>query len=303
MTFTHPHPGHTAKEKISRLRIALALTIFGAIIEFAGGIISNSLALISDAGHMLTHIFALGTSYLAILLTLRPATKRRTYGLYRAEVLAAFVNGIFLIFIAIYIFYEAVKRFIHPAPINIAEMLGIALIGLFINGISTVLLAKVSGHDLNIKSAFIHEIGDMISSIAVVGAGVLIFVTKNYVFDPALSFMICALIVVWASKLLVDSANILLEATPPHLDVDEVVHAIRSEIPDVHEVHHVHAWTISSSMYALTAHIVIDDCHISSANEILHKINMLVKDKFHIEHTNLQFECLVKQTKADKGSS
>lgn len=282
-------------DKLARLRLALILTGSGMIIEFFGGFISNSLSLMSDACHMLTHLFALGMSYFAIVLSLRPATKERTYGLYRAEVLVAFVNGLVLIFISAYLVYEAILRFISPEKIKVGEMLFVAGLGLFINGISTALLARVSSHDINIRSALLHEIGDMVSSIAVVIAGIIIFYTHNYIFDPILSFFICILIVIWAARLLIESSNILLEATPKHLDIDVVVNTIKKEVPGIHDVHHVHAWTIASSLYALTAHVVIEDCNISKANELLDKINNLAKERFHIGHTNIQFECLLKK--------
>lgn len=290
---THPH--HHKMNKLSRLRLALGLTILGMGVEFLGGMLSNSLALISDAWHMLTHVFALGLSYFAIILSLRPLTKKRTYGFYRAEVLAAFVNGIVLIIISLYLVYEAVLRFISPEKIQVGEMLFVAFFGLLINGISTFLLARVSSQDLNIRSAFLHEIGDMISSIAVVGAGLFIVFTGNYIVDPILAVFICILIVIWAVKLLIDSANILLESTPPHLDVDEVIQVLKNEIKGVHDVNHVHAWTIASSMYAFTAHIVLDDCRLSQANEVLHLINGILKHRFHIEHTNIQFDCVKKE--------
>lgn len=293
MTVFPPH--HHQINKLSRLRVIISLTAGGMVLEFIGGILTNSLALSSDAGHMLTHFFALSMSYFAVRLSMRPMTKKRTYGFYRAEVLAAFVNGIVLIFVAAYIVYEATLRFISPEKIKAKEMLLVAAIGLVINGISTAMLAKVSRHDLNIRSAFLHEIGDMISSIAVVGAGLVIFFTDNYIIDPVLSFFICILIVVWAVRLLIESANILLESTPKHLDIDVVTETLKKEIKGVFEVHHVHAWTITSSMYALTAHVVIADCHISSANKLLDEINLLLKDRFHIAHTNIQFECLVKK--------
>lgn len=294
MTSAH-HLHHHRINKLSRLRLALVLTCAGMIAEFAGGLLSNSLALISDAWHMLTHLFALSMSYFAVILALKPATKKRTWGFYRAEILVAFINGIVLIFVSVYLVYEGIQRFINPEEVKVGEMLLIAAIGLVINGISTALLAGASAHDLNIKSAFLHEIGDMVSSIAVVGAGLVIFYTGNYFIDPLLAFFICALILIWAVKLLIDSGNILLEATPKHLDIDEIVSVLKSEIKGVHEVHHVHAWTIASSMYALTAHVVIDDCHVSAANETLSKINMLLRNRFDVEHTNIQFECLVKK--------
>ncbi|MEW6170165.1 MAG: cation diffusion facilitator family transporter [Candidatus Omnitrophota bacterium] len=296
MTVEPGHHHHHRITKLSRLRVALLLTASGMLIEFIGGFLANSLALISDAWHMVTHLFALSTSYFAITLAMRPATKKRTYGFYRAEILAAFVNGIVLIFISGYLVYEAIQRFMHPESIKVQEMLLVAFMGLVINGVSTILLARISSHDLNIKSAFLHEIGDMISSVAVVVAGIVIFYTKNYIVDPLLAVFICILIIIWAIKLIIDSSNILLEATPKHLDIDEVIAVLKNEIKGIYEVHHVHAWTIASGMYSLTAHIVIDDCHVSRANELLGKINELVKERFHIEHTNIQFECLVKKS-------
>lgn len=286
---------HDKKTKLSRLKIALILTSLGMFFEFIGGFLSNSLALISDAGHMLTHLFALGMSYGAILLSLRPATKKRTYGFYRAEILVAFINGLVLILISGYLVYEGIIRLISPEAIKVSEMLLVAGFGLLINGISTFLLADISSHDLNIRSAFLHEIGDMVSSIAVVGAGIVMFYSKNYIIDPILSIFICVLIVIWAVKLILESANILLESTPKHLDIDEMIQVLKNEVKGVHEVRHLHAWTISSSMYALTAQIVIEDCKVSTANELLEKINKLLEERFHIEHTNIQFECLIKK--------
>ncbi|MCM8778899.1 MAG: cation diffusion facilitator family transporter [Candidatus Omnitrophica bacterium] len=282
------------EEKLKRLKLALILTASGMVLEFFGGIVSRSLSLISDSGHMFTHLFALATSYFAILLSLQPVTKKRTYGLYRAEVLAAFVNGIILIFVAFYLIYQSILRFINPREIKVLEMLFVSGIGLVINGITTILLARVSQGDLNIKSAFLHELGDMLSSVAVVISGLIIFYTKKYIFDPLLSFFICLLIFIWSVRLIRDSTIILLESVPKHIDIDLVAKTIKEEIPGIYEVHHIHAWTIATSIYALTCHVVIEDCQVSKANEILEKINSLVKDRFQIEHTNIQFECLLR---------
>ncbi|MFH1441481.1 MAG: cation diffusion facilitator family transporter [Candidatus Omnitrophota bacterium] len=292
---TIEHHIHHRIDKLSRLKLAIFLTAFAMVVEFSGGFLSNSLALISDAGHMLTHLFALGMSYFAILLALKPVTKKHTYGLYRAEVLAAFINGIVLIFISGYIAYEAILRFITPREIKIYEMLFVAVFGLIINGITIFLLAKISYRDLNIRSALLHELGDTVSSIAVVTGAVLIFYTGNYVIDSVLSFIICVLIVIWAVRLLIESSHILLEAAPRHLDIDVLVEVIKSEIPGIYQINHVHVWSITSSLYALTAEVVIEDCHLSKANELLVKINEMLKKKFNIEHTNIQFECLLKK--------
>ncbi len=286
---------HHKLNKFRRLRFALILTAAGMLIEFAGGILSNSLALISDAWHMLTHLFALGMSYLAMFLALRPITKKRTYGFYRAEVLAAFVNGIVLIFISIYIVYDAVERFLNPQEIKVGEMLLVALIGLVVNGISITLLSRDQSHDLNIRSAILHELGDIVSSVAVVVGSFIIFYTNNYIVDPILAVFICILIIIWAFKLIVESANILLEATPKHLDIDEVVAVLKNEVRGVNDVLHVHVWTIASSMYALTANVVIEDCKLSSTKKLLDDINRMLRSRFHIEHTNIQFECIVKK--------
>jgi len=286
---------HHRINKLKPLRLAIILTGIGMVIEFAGGYLSNSLALISDAWHMVTHLFALGMSYLAIVLALKPATKKHTYGLYRAEILAAFINGIVLLIISGYIVYDAVLRFIRPEEIKIWEMFIVAFIGLVINGISTFLLLKSGSHDLNIRSAILHELGDIVSSVAVVIGALFIYYSKNYYIDSVLAFFISVLIAIWSVKLLVDSGHILLEAAPAHFEIDDLIKTVKAEVNGVHEMHHVHAWTIATSMYALTAHVVIDDCHVSKANEILGNINRLVKERFHIEHTNIQFECLVKK--------
>jgi cobalt-zinc-cadmium efflux system protein len=298
MSVVHHHQHHHRISKFRGLKVALLLTAIGMLIEFAGGILSNSLALISDAWHMLTHLFALGMSYLAMVLATRPITKKRTYGFYRAEVLAAFVNGIVLILIAFYIVYDAFRRFADPQPVNVGEMLLVAMIGFVINGASIALLFKSGQQDLNIKSAILHELGDLVSSIAVVGGGIAIFYTKEYIIDPILAVMICALIVIWSYRLIADSANILLEATPAHLDIDEAVAVLKNEVPGVIDVNHVHAWTIASSMYSLTANVVVNDCTVSRSQEILKKINELLKDRFSIEHTNIQFVCNVKKEEA-----
>jgi len=142
----------------------------------------------------------------------------------------------------------------------------------------------------------LHELGDIVSSVAVVIGALFIFYSKNYYVDSILALFISVLIAIWSIKLLLDSGHILLEAAPVHFEIDELVKTVKAEIEGVYEMHHVHAWTIATSMYALTAHVVIDDCHVSKANDILSKINHLVKERFHIEHTNIQFECLVKKS-------
>ncbi|MBA7688512.1 Cadmium, cobalt and zinc/H(+)-K(+) antiporter [subsurface metagenome] len=274
----------------TRLRVVIIITAIVMVVEVVGGFLTNSLALLSDAGHMLTHLFALGMSFFAIVLAARPVTKEKTYGFYRAEVVVAFVNGIVLLFIAAFIFYKAIFRVISPQPVAELEMLLVAILGLAANGVGIFLLSGVGKGGINVRSAFLHLIGDTASSGAVVLGGLIIYYTGNFLVDPLISILICILILIWAGRLLAESTNILLEATPKDVDIDEMADFIKRRVPGVKVVHDVHVWVITSHMYAMTAHIVVDDIPISKSREILEEINRLVDEKFNISHTNIQFE-------------
>ncbi len=274
----------------TRLKFVIIITAIVMVIEVVGGFLTNSLALLSDAGHMVTHLFALGMSFFAIVLAARPVTKEKTYGFYRAEVLVAFVNGIVLLFLTAFIFYKAIFRVISPQPVAGLEMLLVAILGLAANGAGIFLLSGVGKGDINVRSAFLHLIGDTASSGAVVLGGLVIYYTGNFVVDPLVSILICGLISIWAGRLLIESTNILLEATPKDVDIDEMADFIKRRVPGVKVVHDVHVWVITSHMYAMTAHIIVDDIRISRSREILEKINKLVDEKFNISHTNIQFE-------------
>ncbi len=274
----------------TRLRVVIIITAIVMGIEVAGGFLTNSLALLSDAGHMLTHLFALGMSFFAIVLAARPVTKEKTYGFYRAEVVVAFVNGIVLLFIAAFIFYKAIFRIISPQPVAELEMLLVAILGLAANGVGIFLFSGLGRGDINVRSAFLHLIGDTASSGAVVLGGLIIYYTGNFMIDPLISILICILILIWAGRLLAESINILLEATPKDVDIDEMADFIKRRVPGVKVVHDVHVWVITSHMYAMTAHVIVDDIPISKSREILEEINRLMDEKFNISHTNIQFE-------------
>ncbi len=278
------------KLKRTRLKLVILITAIVMGIEVVGGFLTNSLALLSDAGHMLTHLFALGMSLFAIVLATRPVTKEKTYGFHRAEVLVAFVNGIVLLFITGLIFYKAIFRVISPQPVAEREMLLVAILGLAANGAGIFLLSGVGRGDINVRSAFLHLMGDTVSSGAVVLGGLIIYYTGNFIVDPIVSILICVLILIWATRLLAESTNILLEATPRDIDIDEMADVIKREVGGVNAVHDVHVWVITSHMYAMTAHIIVDDIPVSRSREILGKINKLVEKKFNISHTNIQFE-------------
>lgn len=286
----HRH-AHRAVER-KRLILTMALTGSTMVIEIVGGILTGSLALLSDAGHMLTHFFALLVSFIAIRLASLPTHPRRSFGLYRIEVLAALLNGITLLVITGFIFYEAVIRLLHPAPIKELPMFVVAVIGLVVNLASAVILLDVGKSDLNVRSAFLHMLGDTASSVGIVIGAIVIYFTGWYVIDPLLSILIAVVILIWSWNLLRDSINILLETAPKHIDIEEVISAIREEAPEITEVHDVHIWEITSQMYSMTAHLIFrDDCSVSECARVFERLHDPLLKKFQISHVNFSPEC------------
>jgi len=280
----HTHRG----EERSKLVLACALTGTMFIVEGIAGFLTNSLALLSDAGHMLTHMIALLISLGAIVFASRPPTARKTYGFYRLEILAALFNGATLFLITIWIFFHAYKRIINPEPVASGHMFIVAIIGLFVN-LACAYILKTSHGSLNIKSAFMHMMADTFSSLVVVIGAIIMHYTQWYMLDPALSILICIIILVWSYQLITESVDILLEATPKDVDLENVVKSI-SELDEIEGVHDVHIWTITSGMYAMSAHIYIKDIMVSETQQIMSNINTLVNEKFSIGHTVIQFE-------------
>jgi cobalt-zinc-cadmium efflux system protein len=260
------------------------------IAEITGGLIANSLALLSDAGHMLTDILALGLSVVAMRFAQKPPTSSKTYGFYRLEILAAFFNGLLLLFISLYIFYEAYQRLLQPKEIKGLVMLVVAAIGLLANGVGILVLRKSAHKNLNVKSALFHIVGDTISSVGVIGGGLLILYTGWYLVDSVISIFIGMLILRGAYSLVKESVDIFLEATPKDIDIEELLDNVR-KIEGVKEIHHLHLWTITSGIYAISAHVVIDDLLTSTSAGILKEIERLLQGKYSIEHTTIQFEC------------
>ena len=280
---------HRASDR-KKLLVAVIITGSMMVIEFVAGLIVNSLALVSDAGHMLTHFFALAVSYAAILVASRPANKERTFGFYRSEVLASLFNGITLLLITAYIFWEGYKRIVAPEPIDKLPMFIVAVVGLIVNLITAFILSKTDREDLNLKSAFLPMLTDTASSVAIIAGAILIYFTDWFIIDPLLSMLIGLLILIWSWRLLKDSVNILLEATPKHIDPDGVIAVLKEHIPEIKDIHDVHIWVITSKMYSMTAHVTIDDLSISESEEILGNIVRLLDEKFDIQHVNIQFE-------------
>jgi cobalt-zinc-cadmium efflux system protein len=272
------------------LKITLGIVLVIMVAEVIGGILSNSLALLSDAGHMLTDALALGLSLFAISLARRPATPTRTYGLYRAEIMAALVNGTVLILVSFFIFYEAYHRFFEEPSVKSPLMMVVAGVGLVANIIGMLLLRRGSRRSINVRAAFWHVIGDTLSSVGVIIAGVIIFFTGWNIADPILAVVIGIVILWGAVRIIRESTDILLEAVPAHIDMEKVISAVKA-LPGVADMHDVHIWTITSGIYALSAHLSIADQTVSQSFDIVTGVNKVLAESFDITHTTLQLEC------------
>jgi cobalt-zinc-cadmium efflux system protein len=286
---------HIAAESSRRLKIALAIVLVIMVAEVVGGVLSNSLALLGDAGHMLVDTLALGMSLFAIRIARRPATATRTYGYHRVEIMAALGNGIILVLVAAYIFYQAYHRFLNPPPVQTTLMLVIAVIGLAANLAGLRLLRGASHGSLVVKSAFLHVLGDTISSVGVIVAGVIIAVTGLRIVDPIIAIVIGGIILWGAVRLVRESSDILLEAVPKHIQMDKVIETLKSA-PGVDDVHDIHIWTITSGIYALSAHLLIQDQMVSRSAEVVRTITQNLNKNFSITHTTLQIECVSCET-------
>jgi len=273
-----------------RLQITLAIVLTILVVEVLGGIFSGSLALLSDAGHMLVDALALGLSLLAIRAARRPATATKTFGYHRAEILAALANGAILVLVSAYIFYEAYHRFTEPAAVKTPLMLTIAIVGLFANLGGLLLLNRGSRRSLNVKAAFWHVLGDTISSVGVIIAGIVITLTGRYLADPIAAVAIGIIILWGAVRIVRESADVLLEAAPRDVETSEVVDFLQ-HIRGVNEVHDIHIWTITSDIYALSAHLVIDDQMVSRSMDIVKTVRQELAERYGISHTTLQLEC------------
>jgi cobalt-zinc-cadmium efflux system protein len=281
---------HSFENNQKALWIAIGITVAIMIVEFIGGILSNSLALLSDAGHMLTDAMSLMLSLFALRLAMRPSSSTKTFGLYRMEILAALINGTTLILISVYILYQAYQRIEAPEPVKTGTMLLIASIGFVANAIAAWAMMRTSKENLNIRGAYLHILGDALSSLGVIAGGLIIYFTGWSVVDPIISVIICLVILRGAFVLVKDAVNVLLEAVPKDVDLGEVQKTLKS-IPGVKDLHHVHLWTISSGMHALSAHVLVGDIQMSGTGSILQAIHQLLMERYRISHSTIQFEC------------
>src|SRR6266404_1198962 len=278
---------HTHGSNRRRLLAVLALTLAYMLAEAIGGFLTNSLALLSDAGHMLADVASLLLALLALWFAARPVTARKTYGYYRMEILAALANGSALVVISLLISYEAFQRIKSPEGVKGLEAMLIAIGGLAINIVSAFVLRAASSENLNMRGAFLHVMGDALGSVGAIVAGFLIWQWGLLVADPVISIAMCLLIIYSSWRLIVESVNILLEGTPSHINVHAIVEAMHS-VPGVASVHDLHVWTISSGMDALSAHVTIEPG--VSHKGALEGLQEQLRSGFNIGHLTIQIE-------------
>ena len=270
------------------LQLSMALTAAYVVATFYFGLRAHSLALVSEAGHNVSDLLAILLSFAAVYFQTRPATDQKTFGYQRAGVLAAFVNALTLIVLAAWIGLSAIHRLYAPVMVQPRIMMAVAAAGVLMNGAIATLLWKFSG-DVNIRSVFLHMLGDTLSTAAVIAGGIGILATGALWLDPALSIAIAAMIV-WSSVTIVrETLNILLEGTPRALQLADIRDAL-AEVPGVLDVHDLHVWSLGSASHALASHVTIPEMPLSECSSILDAINCALRDRFHITHTTIQFE-------------
>ena len=274
-------------ERCRPLAIALAITFLYFVVEVAGGILTNSLALLSDAGHMLSDIAALGLSLVAFQISKRPATSKRTFGYHRFEIVAALVNGLVLWLIVGVIFHEAYQRFFTPPEVQSLGMLIIATIGLGVNIAAGLILYRSHHESLNVHSAFLHVVGDALGSVGAIIAALVMLSTGWYLADPLISFLIGGLILYTSWGLIKESADILMQSVPRGISLDEVQNSMES-VNGVLKVHDLHVWAVTSGVFTLSAHAVINGNNDS--HQVLSELEKALSEKFAIRHTTIQLE-------------
>jgi len=285
-TLTHSHISLGQK-----MKLALFLTAAVLLVELVGGIVTNSLALLSDAGHVFTDFLALLLSWFGVMQTERPASARMTFGYHRVGVLIALVNAISVVLIAGYIFFEAYQRWRHPEPVEGGLMMVVAVGGLVANLVVMFWLRREQHENLNIRSAFIHAWGDAMSSVGVIVGGAVILLTGQYAVDPIVSVVIGVILIFAATGVIRQAIEIVLEATPGHLDLTAMVNAMH-QVPGVRNVHDLHVWTIAPQMHALSCHILLYDEYAEKRTAVLEELNHVLGEKFDIEHGTFQLECV-----------
>jgi cobalt-zinc-cadmium efflux system protein len=282
------HEDMHSTKAMKYLGIVLGITVSFFIIELAGGILTNSLVLLTDAWHMLNDVSALAFALIAAWFAQRPVSIKRTYGYYRTEILAAFLNGVFLWAVVVFIFYEAIQRIQQPAEVKSLEMLVIAVFGLIANGLSVVILSRSKERSLNVKGVLLHVFADTLGSVGAISAGLIMYFTGWYQIDPIISMMIGVLIFYSSGQLVRDSLNVLLEGVPSNIDVNEVERKI-AEREGVESIHDLHVWCITpTKMCIMSAHVVVEKG--TDRKKLISTLINMLKEEFGIDHVTIQLE-------------
>src|SRR5215472_3227877 len=284
----HSHAGHRHHHAGGSLKTALTITATFLVAEFIGALYTNSLALLADAGHMLTDVAALSLSLFAVRFASRRATPRMTYGFHRVEILAALVNGVFLVLVALYIFYEAFNRIKTPEVVKADWMLVVAVIGLLSNLTSAWILFGKHHESLNVRGAFFHVLTDALGSLGAMLASIAILVSGYTLADPLISVVV-AVLILWSSWIVIrDAVDILLEGTPAHINIV----SLREQLCGVNRVgsvHDLHVWTLTSGVLAISCHIVAEN-ESYNRTDLLARVNGVARERFRIDHTTIQIE-------------
>ncbi len=292
---THHHSDHIFEYRSvdrRKLVLSLSITLIVMVIELIGGYLTNSISLISDAGHMFTHAFAISIGLAAILIAARPPCHHRTFGLFRSEVLAAFINGLFLLLVVGIILYESALRILEPEDVDSLSMLGIACIGLATNVVSIMILHGSEKHDMNIRGVFYHMLGDALSSVGIVIAAAVIYYTGWNLIDPLVSIGISILIAYWAVGILRESTSILLEMAPEGMDVETISKDLQEVFPQVSRIYDIHLWAITQERISFSAHMKLKDplVNVDEQGKILQVIEDHLKDHYSIEESTIQID-------------
>ena len=289
MEHNHIHI-HKHEIKGKNLLFSIVLNIVITIAQVIGGILSGSLALISDALHNFSDVLSLVISYVANKLSKKKASINQTFGFKRAELIAAFVNAITLIVVALYLIFEASHRFLNPEPIKSNLVIWLSLLGIVVNGLSALMLKKDSNHNLNIKSAYLHLFTDMMASVAVLIGGILMKYLQWFWVDSLMTLIIAIYLIIVGVDLLKSSTKMLMLFTPEHIDIKELVREVH-KIQGVNKLHHIHVWHLNDDELHLEAHLdCSEDIKMSEFNDLLHKVEHVLFDQFHINHINIQPE-------------
>jgi cobalt-zinc-cadmium efflux system protein len=283
---------HNQQESIKANRL-LTATVLNMVIffaEIAGGLISNSLSLITDALHNLSDGLAIFIAWIASKIGKRPSNLKRTFGYKRIEILAAFLNALILIAISLYLFYEAALRMISPEPVKGLIMLIVAMIGLIANLVAVLLLHKDSKKNINIKAAYLHLFGDTLSSVAVLAGGIFIYYFNIYWLDPAITFIIGIYIIIETWTILKQTVDILMQGSPAGIDIDEIRQDLE-QISEIGNIHHVHIWNLDDKSVHFECHVDLEEnIRISDTDNIYSEIEEILRQKYHIGHLTIQFE-------------